>query len=47
MIIQYRSYFTVDFHCTGCLPCVKIEVGGVNVAAIIIILHTCLKVLRN
>ena len=25
-----RSYFNVDFHGTGRLPCVKIEVGGVN-----------------
>ena len=26
-----RSYFNGDFHCTGRLPCVKIEAGGVNV----------------
>ena len=25
-----RSYFNVDFHPTGRLPCVNIEVGGVN-----------------
>ena len=24
----------MNFHCTGRLPCVKIEVGGVNVAVI-------------
>ena len=24
------SYFNIHFHCTGRLPCVKIEVGGVN-----------------
>ena len=28
-----RSYFNVDFHRTGRLPCVKIEVGGVNTFA--------------
>ena len=28
-----RSYFNVDFHRTGRLPCVKIEVGGVDALA--------------
>ena len=30
-----RSHFNVDFHRTGRLPCVQIEVDGVNVHATI------------
>ena len=37
-IAHGRSYFNVDFHRTGRLPCVKIEVGGVNALACV---HAC------
>ena len=33
VIAHGRSYFKVDFHPTGRLPCVNIEVGGVNALA--------------
>ena len=33
-----RSYFNVNFHRTGRLPCIKIEVGGINAFARV---HAC------
>ena len=36
-----RSYFNVDLHRTGRLPCVKIEVGGVIALA-----RTCVHAIR-
>ena len=39
---RFSSYWVLTL-CTGRLPCVKIEVGGINVAAIIILycVHEC------
>ena len=39
------AYFNFDFHRTGYLPCVKIEVGGVNVAVIIYCARVCMYAL--